>query len=75
MASTMASMVSVLMVKPSSAMIPKVPSRTIGTASVGISVARQLCRKIYMTTKTSTMASISVLTTSSIEIVTKGVVS
>ena len=75
MASTMASMVSVLMVKPKAAMIPNVPRSTMGTASVGISVARQLCRKIYITTKTSTMASISVLITSSMEISTKGEVS
>ena len=75
MASTIASMVSVLMLKPSSAMIPKVPRITTGTASVGISVARRLCRKISITITTRTIASISVWTTASIESSTKGVVS
>ena len=40
------------------------PSSTTGTAMVGIRVARQFCRNRYITTKTSTMASIRVLTTS-----------
>ena len=40
-ASTMANMVSVLMVKPAAASTPNVPSRTTGTAIVGISVARK----------------------------------
>ncbi len=57
MASTIASMVSVLIEKPSTAMIPKVPSSTTGTASVGMSVARKLCRKSSMTRNTSPIAS------------------
>ena len=59
-ASTMANMVSVLIDMPAKASTAKVPSSTTGIASVGISVARQLCRKIRMTTKTSTTASASV---------------
>ncbi len=74
-ASTMASMVSVLIEKPAAASTPKVPSSTTGTASVGISVARMFCRNSRMTRKTRPIASNSVLTTSSIEIRTKGVVS
>ncbi len=68
-------MVSVLMVKPKAASTPKVPSSTTGTAMVGISVARKFCRKRYITRNTSTMASTSVLTTSSMEMRTNGVVS
>ena len=44
-------------------------------AMVGMSVARRLWRKRYMTQKTRPMAMKSVFTTSSIEIFTKGVVS
>jgi hypothetical protein len=68
-------MVSVLIEKPSAAITPKVPSSTTGTAMVGISVARMFCRKRYITRNTSAIASISVYTTSRIEIFTKGVVS
>ena len=68
-------MVSVLIEKPSAASTPKVPSSTTGTAIVGISVARKFCRNRNITRNTSTIASISVLTTSSIEILTNGVVS
>ncbi len=75
MASTMASMVSVLIEKPSAAITPKVPRSTTGTASVGMSVARMFWRNSSITRTTRTMASISVLTTSSIEMRTKGVVS
>ena len=46
-----------------------------GTASIGISVARQLCRKRNTTSVTSSIASTSVITTSLIEAVTNGVVS
>ena len=46
-----------------------------GTASIGISVARQLCRKMNTTSVTSSIASTSVVTTSLIEAVTNGVVS
>ena len=65
----------VLTVKPAAASTPKVPSSTTGTASVGISVARRLPRNRYMTRKTRTIASNSVLTTSSIEMAMNGVVS
>ncbi len=74
-ASTMPNMVSVLIEKPNAAIRPKVPSSTTGIAMVGISVARKFCRNRYITRKTSTTASISVITTDSIEILTKGVVS
>src|SRR5262245_26435197 len=40
---------------------------TTGTAITGISVARQVCRKMNITITTSAIASISVLTTSSID--------
>jgi len=75
MASTMANMVRVLMVKPQAASTPKVPSSTTGTAMVGIRVARKFCKNRYITRNTSTTASIRVRTTSSIEMRTKGVVS
>ena len=51
------------------------PSSTTGTAMAGISVARKFCKKMYMTSTTSTMASSRALTTSSIEALTNGVVS
>ena len=51
------------------------PISEIGTATIGISVARQLCRKRYTTASTSTIASMRVLTTSLIEAETKRVVS
>ena len=54
---------------------PKVPSSTTGTAMAGISVARKFCRKMNITSVTSTMASASVLTTSLIEARTNGVLS
>jgi hypothetical protein len=74
MASTIANMVSVLIEYPNAASTPNVPISTTGTAMVGISVARQFCRNRYITTTTSTMASIRVITTSLIDTVTKGVV-
>ncbi len=51
------------------------PNSASGTAIIGMKVARRFCRKTSRTTKTSTMASISVWTTFSIESLTKGVVS
>ena len=48
-------------------MAPSVPMSEIGTASAGITVARQFCRNTYTTTKTSSMASNSVMTTSRID--------
>ena len=74
-ASTRPNIVSVLMVNPNAAMIPKVPRSTTGTAMVGISVARRFCRKRYITRNTSAMPSNSVFTTSVIEIFTNGVMS
>ncbi len=41
---------------------------------VGTSVARQFCRNRYITATTSSTASIRVMTTSLIEVVTNGVV-
>src|SRR6185503_14911490 len=52
-----------------------VPITLTGTASIGISVARQLCRKRNTTSVTSTIASTSVIVTSLIEALTNGVVS
>ena len=75
MASTMANMVSMLMEKPNSPSTAKVPRITTGTAMVGISVARMFPMNRYMTRNTSTIASKSVLTTSSMATFTKGVVS
>ena len=75
MASTRPNMVRVLMPKPKAARTPKVPSSTTGTAMVGMSVARKFCRNRYITRKTSSTASRRVLTTSSMEIRTNGVVS
>ena len=75
MASTMANMVSMLMEKPNSANIAKVPSRTTGTAIVGIRVARMLPMNSHMIRKTRITASISVLATSSMATLVNGVVS
>ena len=75
MASTIANMVSMLIEKPSAASTPNVPSSTIGTAIVGISVARKFCRNRYITRNTSTTASTSVVTTPWIDTRTNGVVS
>ena len=63
MASTMANIVSMLMENPQTKSAPNVPRSTTGTAIVGMSVARKFCRKRYITTTTSTMASKSVLIT------------
>ncbi|MCY1293145.1 hypothetical protein D9M70_423940 [compost metagenome] len=75
MASTMANMVRVLMVKPNIASTPKVPSSTTGTARVGMMVARKFCRNRYITRNTRTMASPRVWITPSMEAETTGVVS
>ncbi len=73
MARTMPNRVRVLIERPAAPRMAKVPSKTTGTAMVGIRVARQFCRKMNMITKTSTMASISVTTTSWIDRVMNGV--
>ena len=57
MASTMANRVRVLIEKPNSHMPAKVPTSDTGTATMGISVARQFCRKTYTTAITSRAAS------------------
>ncbi|MNN01153.1 hypothetical protein D3C81_1137640 [compost metagenome] len=74
-ASTMPNIVRVFIEKPKAAKMAKVPSNTTGTAMVGIRVARKFCRNKYITRNTRMMASISVFTTSLIEILTNGVVS
>ena len=51
------------------------PISDTGTATTGMKVARQFCRNRYTTSTTSTIASASVLTTSSIDTWTKRVVS
>ncbi len=75
MASTTPNIVSTLIEKPNASITANVPSSTTGTAIAGISVARRFCRKTYITRNTSTNASISVLTTSSIDRRMNGVVS
>ena len=75
LARTTPNMVRVLMEKPKAAMAPKVPRSTTGTAMVGMMVARMFCKNRYMTRKTRSTASSRVLTTSSREARTKGVVS
>ena len=62
------------MVKPSAVNTANVPSNDTGTASIGMSVARQLCRNTNTTISTSTIASNSVFITSFIDSVTNGVV-
>ena len=49
------------------------PTIDTGTASSGISEARQVCRKMMTTSTTSSTASNSVVTTFSIEVCTKRV--
>src|SRR6201989_1824418 len=75
MASTSPNIDSVLIEKPTTEIAAQVPSSTTGTAIVGISVARKFCRNRYITRNTSTMPSTSVLTTSSMDLETNGVVS
>ena len=67
MASTMPNSVSMLIEKPSAVMPIAVPMIEIGTAMMGISVARMLCRNRNTTRTTSTSASKNVWTTVSIE--------
>ena len=74
-ASTRPNIVSMLSVKPVAFRMANVPSNTTGTATVGMSVARQFCRKRNITMITRMIASISVFTTSFMAAFTKGVVS
>ena len=71
----MPNIVRVLMEKPNAARTAKVPSRTTGTAIVGMSVARRFCRNKYITRKTRIIASNRVFTTSWMEFFTNGGVS
>ena len=75
MASTSANRVSVLMEKPTSHSPAKAPISDTGTAIIGISVARQVCRNRNTTASTSSAASKMVVFTSLIEASTKRVVS
>jgi hypothetical protein len=75
MASTIANIVSMLMEKPNRNSTKNVPSSTTGTAMVGIRVARRLPMNSHMIRNTSTTASKSVLTTSLMATLVKGVVS
>ena len=74
MASTRPKSESVLIEKPSRGKMAKVPMSETGTASKGMSVARQPCRKMKTTMMTRSKASKSVLTISSIPAVTASVV-
>ncbi len=74
-ASTMPNRVSELIENPNRYMPANVPISETGTASVGISVARRLCRKSHTTRKTSTIASMKVIVTSRIETRTYSLVS
>ena len=74
-ASTSANSVRVLMENPSARKAEKAPIRDTGTASIGMSVARQLSRKMKTTSSTSNPASSSVFTTSRTDSETKRVVS
>jgi len=74
-ASTRPNSESVLIEKPNIGNSMKVPTSDTGTASKGISVARQPCRKTKTTIITSTSASNSVCLISLIPSVTDSVVS
>ena len=74
-ASTMPNSVSMLIEKPSAVMPMKVPMIETGTARIGISVARRLCRNRNTTSTTSTSASKKVWTTSLIDACVNSVVS
>ena len=63
------------MVKPSKYKPAKVPMSEIGTAMMGISVARQLCKNKNTTSTTKIKASPKVLNTSSIVAFTNSLVS
>ena len=67
MASTIASSVSVLMVKPSRYMSAKAPISETGMVTIGMSVARNERRKKKITSTTSAIASTMVVNTAAIE--------
>ena len=64
-----------LIEKPSAVIPTAVPTIEIGTARIGIRVARRLCRNRNTTSTTSTSASKNVCTTVSIEARVNAVVS
>ena len=74
-ATTRPSRLSVLIVKPNTAIAANAPISETGTAMVGISVLRQFCRKTKITSSTSPTACSMVLMTSVIEARTNMVVS
>ncbi len=74
-ASTIANIVRLLIEKCAAARTPQVPSSTIGTAMVGISVARTFCRNSSMIRNTRRMASPRVFATSVIDCLTNGAAS
>ena len=74
-ASTSPNMLVMLMEKPRSGNSANVPMMDTGTASSGISVARQFWRKTKTTRTTSAIASNNVTTTSAIEVLTYRVAS
>ena len=72
---TIAKSVSVFMEKPKRYKPAKVPISDIGTAIIGIKVARQFCKNRNTTITTRSIASPSVLNTSFIDAFTKLLVS
>ena len=74
MTSTKAKSVSILMLKPATAMKAKVPMSDTMIPRAGMSVARKSCTKRYTTMSTSTMASRRVNTTSRMEAKRKSLV-
>ncbi len=75
MASTSPNSDSVLIENPRSGKSANVPMSETGTATIGISVARQFCRKRNTTRMTSSIASQSVMTISRMPSCTGAVVS
>ena len=75
MASTRPNMLRVLMEVPKAFMTAMVPRSTMGTARVGMMVARQFWRKMNMMAATSTTASMRVWKTEPMDFSMKGTVS
>jgi hypothetical protein len=71
--STRPNRLSVLSVKPAACITASVPTSDTGTAAIGISDARQLCRNSSTTSTTRTIASASVWMTLRIEALTNSV--
>ena len=70
----MPNMLRVLMDVPVAFMTAMAPRSTMGTATMGMTVALRLCRKRNMMTATSMMASMSVRNTLWMDACTKGTV-